>query len=121
MEKKILDVTCGSRTIWFNKNHPNALYCDRRNEEYELYFGKSHTNLRKCYVHPDVQCDFTKLPFEDNSFSLVVFDPPPSYWGKRNCVVGQEIRKTGRNMATDASRWISRVYACAEGGWSFDI
>lgn len=76
MEKKILDVTCGSRTIWFNKNHPNALYCDRRNEEYELYFGKGHTGLRKCSVHPDVQCDFTKLPFEDNSFSLVVFDPP---------------------------------------------
>lgn len=21
MEKKILDVTCGARTIWFNKNH----------------------------------------------------------------------------------------------------
>lgn len=24
MIKKILDVTCGSRTIWFNKNHPAA-------------------------------------------------------------------------------------------------
>lgn len=23
-DKKILDVTCGSRTIWFNKHHPNA-------------------------------------------------------------------------------------------------
>lgn len=28
MEKKILDVTCGSRTIWFNKTHPAAVYCD---------------------------------------------------------------------------------------------
>lgn len=27
MTKKILDVTCGSRTIWFNKNHPAAIYC----------------------------------------------------------------------------------------------
>lgn len=25
-EKKILDVTCGSRTMWFNKHHPAA--CD---------------------------------------------------------------------------------------------
>lgn len=24
-ETKILDVTCGSRTIWFNKHHPAAL------------------------------------------------------------------------------------------------
>ena len=32
-DKKILDVTCGSRTIWFNKEHPAALYCDIRKEE----------------------------------------------------------------------------------------
>ena len=75
-EKKILDVTCGSRTIWFNKNHPNAIYCDKRSETFEVYSGKDHTALRKCEVNPDVQCDFTDLPFEDNSFNLVVFDPP---------------------------------------------
>lgn len=33
MTKKILDVTCGSRTMWFNKNHPAAIYCDVRDEE----------------------------------------------------------------------------------------
>ena len=33
MGKKILDVTCGSRTIWFNKTHPAAIYCDIRDEE----------------------------------------------------------------------------------------
>lgn len=27
MTKKILDATCGSRTIWFNKSHPAAIYC----------------------------------------------------------------------------------------------
>lgn len=34
-EKKILDVTCGSRTIWFNKRHPATVYCDKRREEYK--------------------------------------------------------------------------------------
>lgn len=76
MEKKILDMTCGSRTIWFNKNHPETIYCDKRREDFEKYFGRNHTGLRKCHVQPDVQCDFTALPFPDNSFSLVVFDPP---------------------------------------------
>lgn len=33
-EKKILDATCGSRTIWFNKHNPAAVYCDIRREEY---------------------------------------------------------------------------------------
>lgn len=75
-EKKILDMTCGSRTIWFDKDQENTIYFDKRCEEYEIAFGKAKTNLRKCIVNPDVIGDFTNLPFEDNSFSLVVFDPP---------------------------------------------
>ena len=76
MEKKILDVTCGSRSIWFNKKHPLALYCDKRKEHHERDFGKGHGGHKVADIMPDVQCDFTNLPFEDNSFSLVVFDPP---------------------------------------------
>ena len=33
--KKILDVTCGSRSIWYDKKHPLAVYCDIRKERYE--------------------------------------------------------------------------------------
>lgn len=75
-EKKILDMTCGSRTIWFNKNHPAAVYCDKRREDYEQYFGRDRTSLHQLHVDPDYQCDFTDLPFQDETFSLVVFDPP---------------------------------------------
>lgn len=71
MDKKILDVTCGSRSIWFDKNHPAAVYCDKRNTEQII-----DKNGRTCIVNPDVVCDFTDLPFADNSFALVVFDPP---------------------------------------------
>ena len=73
MEKKILDVTCGTRSIWFNKHHPAAVYCDKRREEYHWYTACGRKNV---VVAPDVVCDFTALPFEDSSFSLVVFDPP---------------------------------------------
>lgn len=74
-DKKILDVTCGSRSIWFNKNHPAAIYFDRRDEEHIETFG-STPHTRHTIIHPDVIGDFTDLPFEDNSFALVVFDPP---------------------------------------------
>lgn len=72
--KKILDVTCGSRTMWFNKTHPAAIYCDKRNKEFEGVWGNG--SARKCIVHPDIVCDFTALPFADESFALAVFDPP---------------------------------------------
>lgn len=75
-EKKILDMTCGSRSIWFNKEHPAAIYCDKRREDFDLYYGKNRTSLRPFHVDPDVLCDFTALPFQDESFFLVVFDPP---------------------------------------------
>lgn len=75
-DKKILDVTCGSRTIWFNKHHPNAVYCDRREFRESGTFGKARQSLQQLIIEPDVVCDFTALPFPDNTFSLVVFDPP---------------------------------------------
>lgn len=76
-EKKILDVTCGSKTIWFNKNHPNAIYADKRTEHLtNIWKSGNGESERTCFVHPDVMCDFTDLPFDDNQFALVVFDPP---------------------------------------------
>lgn len=76
-EKKILDVTCGSRTIWFNKKHPAALYCDNRQErQVKIWESGDGTSEQFCSVDPDVVCDFTDLPFSDCSFSLVVWDPP---------------------------------------------
>ena len=77
MEKKILDVTCGNRTIWFQKNEPHTIYCDKRRERFEGWYGnKEKKNHNTLVIEPDIQCDFTALPFEDNSFSLVVCDPP---------------------------------------------
>ena len=73
--KKILDVTCGSRTIWFDKHHPAALYLDRRVVHERNVWGVNHSE-RTCDVEPDIVADFTKLPFSDGSFALVVFDPP---------------------------------------------
>lgn len=76
-EKKILDATCGSRMMWFNHQHPNALYMDCREVENKLIWeSKDGKHQRFLTVKPDVLADFEKMPFEDESFYLVVFDPP---------------------------------------------
>lgn len=97
--KKILDVTCGSRIIWFDKQHPAAVYCDIRDEECTaIWKSTNRDSERTCIIHPDVQCDFTDLPFPDNSFALVVFDPP-------------HLQRVGENA------WMRKKYGKLGEGW----
>lgn len=70
---KILDPCCGSRMMWFNKQDQRCLFCDLRTESHYL---KDRGNLRHLEINPDVRLDFTAMPFDDDSFNLVVFDPP---------------------------------------------
>ena len=74
--KLILDVTCGSRTIWFQSHEPHTIYCDIRREKWEGCFGKTRDHHMHLDIDPDIQCSFTDLPFDDNTFNLVIFDPP---------------------------------------------
>ena len=70
MKKPILDACCGGRMFYFDKNDDRVLFQDIRNFETTLCDGRTFS------VHPDVQADFTDMPYSDNSFSMVVFDPP---------------------------------------------
>lgn len=69
-DKLILDACCGSRMFWFDKYHPHVLFADKRVENHILCDG------RKLEIKPDIIADFTNMPFANNSFKLVVFDPP---------------------------------------------
>lgn len=67
---KILDACCGSRMFWFNKENTETIYMDNRIENTRL------CDSRRLIVKPDIIADFRNMPFEDESFYLVVFDPP---------------------------------------------
>ena len=95
-DKKILDATYGSRSMWFDKKNPNTIYADKRREKHILCDG------RTLEVSPDIQMDFTKMPFEDNKFSLVVFDPP-------------HLHKLGKNA------WMAKKYGVLFPNWETDI
>ena len=70
-DKYVLDVCCGLRAMWFNKAHPNAIYCDKRIRQ--AGFDDFRPNFK---IMPDLQTDWAKLPFDTGSFKLVVMDPP---------------------------------------------
>lgn len=69
-DKTILDVCCGSRMFWFDKSNENTIYMDIREFEDTLCDG------RHLSVKPDVIGDFRNIPFDDETFNMVVFDPP---------------------------------------------
>lgn len=103
MGERILDVTCGDRTIWFQKQEPHTTYCDIRDEEWIGRFGtvlnkQGQKKLRHLKIHPDVLCSFTDLPFENESFNLVVFDPPHI-----------------ENLSENA--WMRKSYGSLDGDW----
>jgi SAM-dependent methyltransferase len=74
IEKPILDACCGSRMFWFDKDNPNVVFMDKRDEVCTLSDGQT------VIVHPNIVGDFTAMPFPDKSFKLVVFDPPHLVW-----------------------------------------
>ena len=68
---QILDACCGGRLWWWNKAHPLAVYMD------ESHAGPGSIDHRPNWERrPDVVGDFRAMPFVDESFQLVLFDPP---------------------------------------------
>lgn len=81
--------------FWFDKADERAIFVDRRRETHTF---TDNGKTRTIAINPDVVADFTALPFDDLTFSLVVFDPP----------------HFGRN---GANGWMAKKYGTLEGDW----
>lgn len=98
MDKPVLDATCGSRMIWFNKNNEFAVFVDKRELDDEAIWTSGDGKVtRYCSIHPDIIADFTCLPFEDNTFYHVVFDPPHLIQGGDNAWMVKKYGKLNKD------------------------
>ena len=95
-DKFILDACCGSKMMWFDKNDPNTLFADNRIESHVL------CDNRVLEIKPDIKMDFRKMPFGNETFKLVVFDPP-------------HLKKLGKNS------WMAKKYGVLLPSWETDI
>ena len=95
-KKKILNACCGSRMCWFDKNNSMTTFMDIRNEEHTLCDG------RTLKINPNIVGDFRNMPFPNNSFYLVLFDPP-------------HLNKLGD------SSWLAKKYGKLLPTWEDDI
>lgn len=94
--KPILDVCCGGRMFYFDKKNESVNFCDIRRESHTLCDGRSFE------VSPDTVADFRNLPFNDESFYLVVFDPP-------------HLNRLGCNS------WMAKKYGKLNTDWRKDL
>jgi len=88
----VLDPACGGRMFYFNKDHPAVLFCDNRKFSGDLWRG-----IRPFLVQPDMLCDVTSLPFPDESFWHVVFDPPHLTHAGESSWIGKKYGKLPKN------------------------
>ncbi len=95
-EKKILDPCCGGKMFWFDKKNPNVLFTDIRKEDIVLCDGRSFS------INPDMISDFRDMPFKNNSFNMVVFDPP-------------HLKRVGKKS------WLAKKYGVLNKDWENDI
>ena len=95
--KKILDACCGSKMFWFDKENENTVFMDNRKIDTKLCDG------RRLVIKPDLIADFKDMPFDDNTFYLVVFDPP-------------HLKQAGKNS------WLAKKYGTLDKQtWPQDI
>jgi len=68
----VLDACCGGRRFWFKRDDARSLFVDIRNETDQI---DPRPGRKPQIVAPDWQGSFTAMPFPDNTFAHVVFDP----------------------------------------------
>ena len=94
---KILDACCGSKLFWFDKDNEYTTYMDIREESFEIH-GK------KVNVKPDVVADFRSMPFDDDIYDLVVFDPPHLKSAGPNSIMKAQYGQLDKNTWPDDIR-----------------
>ena len=87
MSKKILDSCCGGRMFWYDKNNKDTLYCDNRTVSKGNFKNNWNPNWS---INPDVVCDFRNMPFPDNTFKMVIYDPPHLTSGSMKSVINMK-------------------------------
>ena len=109
----VLDPCCGSRMMWFDKADQRTLFGDCREETHILLDRQYQRHLE---IKPDVKLDFTKLPFDNNTFKLVVFDPPHLVHAGAKSWLALKYGKLGQDWRDDLNKGFAECFRVLESG-----
>lgn len=104
----ILDACCGGRQFWFDKENPNVLFADQRVMEPKVVGCGKDARIRKCL--PDKVMDFRNMDIADQTFKLVVFDPPHLFLGENSYMAQSYGRLDKQTWKEDLSKGFSECF-----------
>lgn len=90
---------------WFDKANPLVIYGDLRRETLTVT-DRSHgrsDGTRVLRIDPDVMMDFRSMPFQNDSFALVAFDPPHLVRAGQKSWMAAKYGKLGNDWRDDLS------------------
>lgn len=90
--------------FWFDKNDQRCLFGDIREESHILGDG------RVLEIKPDIQMDFREIAFPDNTFKLVVFDPPHLEWAGESSWIGKKYGRLSTRWREDIKKGFSECF-----------
>lgn len=108
-----LDPCCGSRMMWFDHSHRDVVFGDKRRETLTLTDrSQKEDGTRTLVVEPDAMMDFRALPYKDETFYLVAFDPPHLIWAGPRSWLAAKYGKLGKDWRDDLKRGLLNVSVC---------
>lgn len=110
MSVTVLDACCGSRMFWFDRSDKRCVFMDKRFERHTLKDSSSTGGSRSLVIEPDCVSDFTALPFKDEEFYLVVFDPPHLVRNGTSGWLAKKYGKLGADWREELRRGFSECF-----------
>jgi Methyltransferase domain. len=107
-----LDPCCGARAMYFDPADQRVLFGDLRDETRIVTDNslRNRSGVRALEIHPDVRMDFRALPFADETFTLVVFDPPHLIQAGPRSWLAARYGKLGNDWREDLRRGFSECW-----------
>lgn len=98
--------------MYFDPTDQRVLFGDIRHETVVVTDNspRNRSGVRALHIHPDVRLDFRTLPFADESFPLVVFDPPHLVQAGPRSWLAARYGKLGADWREDLRRGFSEAF-----------
>ncbi len=104
--------------FWNNRHDPRVIFGDIRKESITV---SDHSNgnmegTRTINIDPDILMDFRQLPFSDNTFRLVSFDPPHLVQAGKKSWLALKYGVLSENWKDDLTKGFSECFRVLESG-----